>query len=95
MIATLIFIQDQYLVDRGHLDFERLYGIGASGSFFATRAKRNTLFRRRYSSPVDKAPGLRSDQEGVLCGGKATKQYPAPIRRVTYRDPKTTNACAS
>ena len=78
-----------YLVDRGYLDFERLYGVVASGSFFVTRAKRNTLFRRRYSSPVDKALGLRSDQEGVLCGVKAPKQYPAPIRRVTYRDPKT------
>jgi len=78
-----------YLVDRGYLDFERLYGIGATGSFFVTRAKRNTLFRRRYSRPVDKALGLRSDQEGVLCGVKAPKQYPAPIRRVTYRDPKT------
>ena len=78
-----------YLVDRGYLDFERLYGIGASGSFFVTRAKKNTLFRRRYSRPVDKALGLRSDQEGALCGVKAPKQYPAPIRRVTYRDPKT------
>jgi hypothetical protein len=54
-----------------------------------TRAKKNTLFRRRYSRPVDKALGLRSDQEGVLCGVKAPAQYPAPIRRVTYRDPKT------
>ena len=78
-----------YLGDRGYLDFERLYGVVASGSFFVTRAKRNTLFRRRYSSPVDKALGLRSDQQGVLCGVKAPKQYPAPVRRVTYRDPKT------
>lgn len=78
-----------YLVDRGHLDFKRLYGISAAGSFFVTRAKKNTLFRRRYSSPVDKALGLRSDQQGVLCGVKAPKQYPAPVRRVTYRDPKT------
>jgi len=78
-----------YLVDRGYLDFERLYGIGSAGSFFVTRAKKNTLFMRRYSRPADKALGLRSDQEGVLCGVKAPKQYPAPIRRVTYRDPKT------
>ena len=78
-----------YLVDRGYLDFERLYGIGSAGSFFVTRAKKNTLFMRRYSRPADKAFGLRSDQEGVLCGVKAPKQYPAPIRRVTYRDPKT------
>jgi len=78
-----------YLVDRGYLDFGRLYGISTSGSFFVTRAKKNTLFRRRYSSPVDKALGLRSDQEGVLCGITALTQYPAPIRRVTYRDPKT------
>ena len=78
-----------YLIDRGHLDFGRLYGLGTCGSFFVTRAKKNTLFRRLYSSPVDKALGLRSDQRGVLCGVKARNQYPAHIRRVTYRDPKT------
>ena len=78
-----------YLVDRGYLDFERLYGIAAAGAFFVTRAKKNTLFKRRYSSPVDKDLGLRSDQEGVLCGVRAPTQYPAPIRRVTYRDQKT------
>jgi len=78
-----------YLVDRGYLDFGRLYGICAAGAFFVTRAKKNTLFRRRYSGPVDKALGLRGDQEGVLCGVRAYKQYPAPIRRVTYRDQKT------
>ena len=63
--------------------------MGTCGSFFVTRAKKNTLFRRLYSSPVDKALGLRSDQRGVLCGVKARNQYPAHIRRVTYRDPKT------
>lgn len=78
-----------YLIDRGYLDFGRLYGLGACGSFFVTRAKKNTLFRRLYSSPVNKALGLRSDQRGVLCGAKARTQYPAHIRRVTYRDPKT------
>ena len=78
-----------YLIDRGHLDFGRLYGLGTCGSFFVTRAKKNTLFRRLYSSPVDKALGLRSDQRGVLCGVKARNQYPAHIRRVTCRDPKT------
>ena len=78
-----------YLIDRGYLDFGRLYGLGTCGSFFVTRAKKNTLFRRLYSSPVDKALGLRSDQRGVLCGVKARNQYPAHIRRVTYRDPKT------
>jgi len=78
-----------YLVDRGYLDFGRLYGICAAGAFFVTRAKKNTLFKRRYSSPVDKALGLRSDQEGVLCGIRAPRQYPAPIRRVTYHDNKT------
>lgn len=78
-----------YLVDRGHLDFGRLYGICAAGAFFVTRAKKNTLFKRRHSSPVDKSLGLRSDQKGVLCGVRAPKQYPAPIRRVTYRDEKT------
>lgn len=78
-----------YLIDRGYLDFERLYGIGVAGAFFVTRAKKNTQFRRQYSSPVDKTLGLRSDQRGVLCGVKARRQYPTQIRRVTYRDPKT------
>lgn len=78
-----------YLFDRGYLDFGRLYGINIAGAFFVTRTKKNTRFKRRYSSPVDKALGLRSDQTGVLCGVNAPKQYPAPVRRVTYRDPKT------
>jgi hypothetical protein len=78
-----------YLVDRGYLDFGRLYSLGASGAFFVTRAKKNTRFRRLYSSRVDKASGLRSDQRGVLRGAKPRAQYPAHIRRVTYRDPGT------
>jgi hypothetical protein len=77
------------LVDRGCLDFGRLYALGTAGAFFVTRAKKNTLFRRLYSSRVDKPGGLRSDQRGVLCGSKARGQYPAHIRRVTFRDPKT------
>ena len=78
-----------YLVDRGYLDFRRLHTVHAAGAFFVTRTKKNTRFKRRYSAPVDKDSGLRSDQTGVLCGVKAPTQYPAPLRRVVYRDPET------
>ena len=78
-----------YLVDRGYLDFARLFMLASRGAFFVTRAKKNTLFRRRASHPVDKAAGLRSDQTGlpgVLARGAS---YPALLRRVTYHDPET------
>ncbi|MCL1856476.1 MAG: IS4 family transposase [Kiritimatiellaeota bacterium] len=78
-----------YLVDRGYHDYGRLYAVAAAGAFFVTRARRNTKFGRGASRPVDKTTGLRSDQAGRLCGVGASGTYPAPIRRVTFRDPKT------
>ena len=78
-----------YLVDRAYLDFARLYAINAAGAFFVTRAKRTTRFRRCKSRPVDKSAGLRSDQVGRPCGVDSATSYPAPLRRVTYRDPAT------
>jgi hypothetical protein len=77
-----------YLFDRGYLDFARLYALILRGAFFVTRSKKNTLFRRRASRPVDKTCGLRSDQTG-LPGSVRDTSYPALIRRVTYRDPET------
>ena len=78
-----------YLFDRGYLDFARLYALASRGAFFVTRAKKNTLFRRRASYPADKTTGLRSDQTGLP--GKAARDapYPALLRRVTYHDPET------
>jgi hypothetical protein len=78
-----------YLLDRAYLDFARLYAMSQAGAFFVTRAPKDTRFRRSLSRPVDKSLGLRSDQTGRLCGGGTLKTYPAPLRRVTFRDPET------
>lgn len=75
-----------YIMDRGYLDFARLYSINLSSSFFITRAKRNFQFTRRYSHPVDKSTGLRCDQTITLKGFYAKKDYPEALRRVGYFD---------
>jgi len=78
-----------YVMDRGYLDFKRLYTIHQSGAFFVTRAKRNLAVRRRYSRPVDKSTGLRSDQTIVLTGINTSKDYPESLRRISYYDANT------
>jgi hypothetical protein len=78
-----------YVMDRGYLDFQRLYTIHQSGAFFVTRAKRNLAAKRRYSRPVDKSTGLRSDQTIVLTGINTSKDYPEPLRRISYYDANT------
>ena len=78
-----------YIMDRGYLDFARLFTLHQSFAFFVTRAKRNLRFRRRYSQPVDKATGLVCDQTITLHGTKSFKSYPQPLRRIRYNDPKT------
>jgi hypothetical protein len=78
-----------YVMDRGYIDFERLYRIHEAGSFFVTRGKSNLQCRRQYSRPVDKTTGLRSDQTVVLTVPASVKVYPAPFRRVRYLDPET------
>jgi hypothetical protein len=78
-----------YLFDRGYLDFARLFTLASRGSFFVARAKKNTLFRRRASFPVDKTTGLRSDQTGLVGSAPRAAPYPALLRRVTYHDPET------
>ena len=75
-----------HVMDRGYLDFGRLFRLNNSGAFFVTRAKSNTQFRRRYSRRVDKPTGLRCDQTIVLTGEKAKTNYPQPLRRVKYHD---------
>ena len=76
-------------MDRGYLDFERLYRLHEAGSFFVTRAKSNLEAERRYSHPVDRSEwsDLRSnrDLEWLLFH----KGFPVPLRRIKYRDPKT------
>ncbi|MFH2069222.1 MAG: IS4 family transposase [Candidatus Omnitrophota bacterium] len=78
-----------YVMDRGYLDFERLYAIHQSSAFFITKAKRNLAARRRYSRPVDKSTGLRSDQTVFLTGINTSKDYPEPLRRISYYDADT------
>ena len=76
-----------YLLDRGYLDFGRLFAIHQAQAFFVTRAKSNTKFKRRYSHPVDRAStDILCDQTGVLTVFYSSKDYPAILRRVVVRD---------
>jgi hypothetical protein len=81
-----------YIMDRGDLDFARLHHLHLAAAFFVTRAKKNFRCRRRYCRPVDKASGLRFDPTVILAGFYARRDYPAPLRRIGYRDPKTGKA---
>lgn len=75
-----------YLLDRGYLDFGRLYLLTQGCAFFITRAKQNTQFWRRQWRPVPAASGLRSDQTIQLTGPKTSRLYPDPLRRIHYFD---------
>jgi IS4 transposase len=75
------------LLDRGYLDFRRLFVIHQANAFFVTRAKSNTKFKRRYSNPVDKAnSNIVCDQTGILTVFYSSKDYPATLRRVVAKD---------
>ncbi len=78
-----------YLLDRGYLDFGRLFRIQQAGAFFVTRAKTNTRVQRLYSHPVDKSTGLVCDQTVRLVSSKPAVMYPDQLRRVRYNDPET------
>ena len=78
-----------YIMDRGYLDFERLYALDQARGFFVTRAKRNLDARRLYSAKVDRSTGVISDHTIALNGFYAAKHYPAHLRRIRYRDPET------
>jgi hypothetical protein len=75
-----------YVIDRGYLDFERLYALHRCGAFFVTRTKAGVLLRRRYSRTIDKTTGLRSDHTVTLTSAASVKNYPDPLRRVRYYD---------
>jgi transposase len=75
-------------MDRGYLDFERLYAVHRLPAFFVIRAKRNLRFRRLSSSPVDKTCGVRVDQIIALMGTQSRKDYPESLRRVAFYDMK-------
>jgi len=80
-----------YIMDRGYLDFERLYVLHQCASFFVVRAKSNTRLRRLYSMPVDKSTGLRCDQIVVPTGFYPRKNYPDKLRRVVFVDTDKNN----
>jgi len=75
-----------YIMDRGYLDFRRLYLLHQCMAFFIIRSKTNTQFRRLYSHKIDKTIGLRCDQTIILTGPKTKRQYPEKIRRVKFFD---------
>ncbi len=78
-----------YVMVHGYVDFKRLYRFAQESAFFVTRAKTNVLLQRRYSRPVDKTTGLRSDHTVILTYIRSARSYPGPLRRVTYCDPET------
>jgi hypothetical protein len=75
-----------YVMDRGYVDFRRLYRFTTCSAFFVTRAKRGLDYTRRSRRRVDKTTGLRSDQTIVLVGPKTSRLYPDPLRRVVFYD---------
>jgi len=78
-----------YVMDRGYVDFERLFVFTLCSAFFVVRTKQNVILQRRYSHPVDRLTGLRSDHTVILTSIESAKAYPDPLRRVHYFDPDT------
>jgi len=78
-----------YVMDRGYLDYDRLYQLHKNAAFFVIRAKSNLQCRRLYSHPIDKSTGLRCDQTIMLTGFYAAQRYPNKLRRIKYYDAKT------
>ena len=81
-----------YVMDRGYLDFARLYVLHQAHAFFVTRAKSNTQLRRVYSAPVDRGTGIICDQTVALTGTTSRTDYPEHLRRIRFKDPKTGKA---
>ncbi|MCI0349719.1 MAG: IS4 family transposase [Acidobacteriales bacterium] len=78
-----------YVMDRGYVDFQRLYRFTLSAAFFVVRTKSNIVLQRRYSHAVDKTTGVRSDHIVILTAIDSAKAYPDPLRRVSYLDVET------
>jgi hypothetical protein len=78
-----------YVMDRGYIDFRRLFVFTLSSAFFVVRTKSNVLIQRRYSHPVDKSTGVRSDQTVILTSFESASAYPDALRRVSYLDKET------
>ena len=75
-----------YVMDRGYVDFARLYALHQTGAFFVTRAKSPMDARRVYSAPVDRASGVICDQRVMLNGRQSAKRYPEHLRRIRFKD---------
>ncbi|NCZ48078.1 MAG: IS4 family transposase, partial [Betaproteobacteria bacterium] len=78
-----------YVMDRGYMDFKRLYRLHQSGAFFVTRAKENLRARRVYSAPTDRSTGVIADQRVMLEGFYAIQDYPEHMRRIRFNEPTT------
>jgi hypothetical protein len=78
-----------YVMDRAYIDFQRLFVFTLSSAFFVVRTKSNVLLQRRYSHPVDKGTGVRSDQTVILTSFESASVYPDALRRVSYFDAET------
>ena len=78
-----------YIIDRGYLDFERLFKINSAGSFFVVRAKKNFVFKRLYSRKIDKSTGVKCDQIIKLSNYQASKKYSDKLRKIKYFDKET------
>ena len=78
-----------YVMDRAYVDFQRLFVFTLCSSFFVVRTKKNILLQRRYSHPVDKSTGVRSDQTVILRAIESAQAYPDSLRRVSYFDAAT------
>ena len=78
-----------YVMDRGYLDFARLFRLHQAGAFFVTRAKSNFNARRVYSAPCDRTSGVICDQRVALNGFYAARDYPEHVRRIRFKDPES------
>ena len=78
-----------YIMDRGYLDFARLYKMHQAGAFFVTRAKRNMNARRLYSATIDRTTGMMCDQTITMSGYYTAQDYPEHLRRIRFKDPDT------
>lgn len=78
-----------YVMDRGYLDFSRLYKLHQAGAFFVTRAKRGMNARRMYSTATDRATGVICDQMIAMNGFYVSKDYPEQLRRIRFKDPES------
>ena len=78
-----------YVMDRGYVDFRRLYALHQADAFFVTRAKKNFRYRRVYSAPTERTLGVIADQMVTLEGVQTKLRYPDRLRRIRYREPQT------